>query len=173
MTPLPLPTDNFYKFCALVGVVLILAAGYWVFDTDYTIATRLADLGVQNKKVKLEIKYLQQSLNATREKIKTARESTSHGAVPAPGTMNEIQNDLKTSDDLSLRIRGKQADINGLEEQSRIALKAFSIAAIAGPFMFFFGVLLSVYGFRKWYAIQQQMDQLLSAEVAALRKPEP
>ena len=63
MGPFPLPTDNLYKFCAFVGVVMIGLCLYRSFNLKHEYAIREIELGAATQRADLEKTALQRLLD--------------------------------------------------------------------------------------------------------------
>lgn len=142
---LPLPTDNLYKFCALVGVVIIGVAVYWEDNLVEDVRRRSVKLSLETKQAKIEVDYLQElSADVKRVNMEQVR-----------SLKRDIQ--LKVAE-----MESAQTEIKREHERSKQGIWDTAMAAIVGG-------LLAIYGFGKWYVLQKQQDKLLGRQIAGFR----
>lgn len=175
MNFLPLPTDNLYKFCALVGIVIVGTAIYWEQGLLENVHERAVSLNLELDKAGVELEYsqdltkvLRRTLDNTQAK-RSAEDSLKEGKV----LVNITEADLLKSAD-RLRELGRDMQLKGVEMTSaREELerqKQRSTRAIwTGAAYEMIGGLLALYGFWKWYVLQKKQDALLDRQIADLR----
>ena len=148
-----LPTDNLYKFKALVGVVL--AVFVFCFPALKTMELRLQsyDLNTHIEKLKIETEFLSNELKLLRE------------------NKNPTNEELKVIDQKGLLNQTRAAELlgdNAKIEYQRGMLKASVIFMIIGSLL---GLTLAVSGFREWhFHVQHPQDVLLRLQVESLAK---
>jgi hypothetical protein len=165
MGPFPLPTDNLYKFCALVGVVVIGLCLYRSFNLKHEYAIREIELGAATQRADLEKTALQTLIDKVGAELKEGEASVEAGTTPAQRDSEALKNKHREAERLVREYTLRNIEVISLAKQLTLIVKdriellfeAF-IALIAGG-------VLSVYGFAKWWKLQQQQDRLLAAAV--------
>lgn len=141
MTPLPLPTDNLYKFCAITGIVII---GFSIFYFDKVVrdlVDRREAIQLAIEKAKIEI---------------SGEESQAISTVASVGKDGQIH--------VTQTIRLLEIDHRKKEAAQLLWRETWTERGAIGSLIF--GVMMSVFGFVKWWGIQRLQDKILRAEAA-------
>lgn len=147
MTPLPLPTDNLYKFCAITGIVII---GFSIFYFD-KVVRELVD---RREAIQLAIEKAKIEISGEERQITSGEE-------PQISTAVSVGKDGKIHVTQTLLI---EIDQNKKKAERLLRRETWTERGAIGSLVF--GVMISVFGFVKWWGIQRLQDKILRAEAA-------
>ena len=141
MTPLQLPTDNLYKFCALSGLVMVILS-------VYTPMKNLYEIGLQEIEIDYRLKLI--SLKSDDTQIRAEE-----------GLIDETEARLQASERLQ-----ELAEIYYLNHKAEALLTQTGYLIN----VFFYGIgmgfILSTFGFYCWYfRIQKPADERVRAGI--------
>ena len=99
--PLPLPTDNLYKFCALTGVAMVLFSYYtaWRFSDD--LLRRMNATSLASKKAQIETDFLKRQVDRTEKTMNdlkansTEEDAYKAGKVPLHISSDELRKTIQ------------------------------------------------------------------------------
>lgn len=143
MTPLPLPTDNLYKFCAITGIVII---GFSIFYFDKIVR----DLVDRREEIQLAIE---------KAKIEISGEESQ-----AISTVASVGKDGQIHVTQTIRLQVLEIDDRKKKAAQLLSRETWTERGTIGSLIF--GVMMSVFGFVKWWGIQRLQDKILRAEAA-------
>jgi hypothetical protein len=170
-----LPTDNLYKFMALVGVIVLLSSfvfpSYHMFEIERQQVIARAEFEVLKAKNDL-LNSESAELDLEREHLKLDMERAKKGKASQESS-KEIESRSQNLRDRYAEIRAKRHDIlansaligGKLEEIERLLkwMGHYIVAMAVGGLV---GVLLISSGFRLWYdRVQVYQDALLRKQV--------
>ena len=162
MSPLPLPTDNLYKFVALTGAALLIASFIFPLtrldDLELAIqqtSSQRKVLGVETSALEADVTQLDLDLKRLGAAVDAASRPASamkEDAIKARERLHEL-----SGKQLALAI--KRAEIQGNDDKNTLLMKqikrTWSYLKIGG----FIGLLMTYVGFLLWYLrVQRPMD---------------
>ena len=171
MNPLPLPTDNLYKFCALTGVLLAAFCAYIAWTKSDDLVRRANDLQLAQEKVVIETEYLSAKIKRVEDAIEnfksqlTEEQSRKSGKVPIPITSAEFRAHVDQLRDLLRDVQIKDAEKAALKREVNQASGRLHLILWFGWLGSIVGVVMGIYGFSNWYAVQRLQDRLLESSV--------
>lgn len=168
VSPIPLPTDNLYKFLALTGVVIVGASVYFVFPLVDELVSKSEKVTMMLKQARVESDYWDTIGTRHQDTIDRAlgKKPQEEGKIIATISPEELEKQVKISMEAVKNQRLKLEEIAMLNGQiPRLAAHVQRMILISriGSVV---GVLLAVFGFYRWWGIQQLQDQLLRTEAA-------
>ena len=142
-----LPTDNLYKFTAIVGVVVLLVSVYFPIIKSRELKLAMIEIENQTKILRIETEYLEyitKNIKSAKEDRKIEKEDIVSKSFIIKSKLQEILS------------KTKQLDI--LEEDYYIIIKLQKICMLIG-------LILSISGFILWYfKIQKYLDRQLKKQ---------
>ena len=170
-----LPTDNLYKFAALMGLTGLFAL---VFVLPNTIASRFqekhfkafreqAAFEAQSKGLDDIIRTLNQIVIEARANPKASEDNLS---LPLDYSQDEINGMMKELADRRMKASILKSEIEVLVKEMEEIDKErqrFYIQLIVGGFVF---AAMTIWGFLKWRKIQLLADERFEIELADLKK---
>jgi hypothetical protein len=162
MEPFPLPTDNLYKFCALVGVVVIGLCLYRSSNLKHEYAIREIELGAATQRADLEKTALQTLIDEGLKEVKALEA----GKIPTQKDSEVLENKRREAERLTKEFALRNIEVISLTKQLTLIIKDRTELLFEAFIAFIAGGFLSVYGFVNWRKLQQQQDKLLAAAVA-------
>jgi hypothetical protein len=169
MTPLPLPTDNLYKFCALTGVVVIVLFGWQASTLKDAYATKDIEFKAAHSRFDVEKKIVEDALKNARAQIEAIKKDIAAGN-PAPEKISALE--LKTQE--TARLTHEQVlrtiDFRATADQLNLIMThRFELLCEALLVLFGAGAL-AVYGFKNWRLLQLKQDELLDLQLKEARE---
>ncbi len=185
MSPLPLPTDNLYKFCALSGLAMIVISLYASWSISNELFKLVNQQTLAMKRADLESEFVNHRFDATKRSHADLLYNQKHhdliaqgkepevvpevpGQLRVPMTPADLDKELREEIEISKRILLDKTDISAhLVEISwldneRTLVRWFAAAGILG------GIGLSWYGFKNWRVLQLHQDKLFLARQVEL-----
>jgi hypothetical protein len=186
-----IPTDNFYKFFSiggLVGAITCLVMGFTAFDD---LIAKKFDYSLHLKKNEIELKYLERNVDAESRRQKLLKEAVGsldkrlpNLKASSPSDKNEVREVFsevdkgrEATEKLGTKLQEmeiKSAEL-GIERERMLELLKrtqfiIKLTEYSSTSLFFQSVL----GFVLWYfRVQRQQDHLLRGQVEALRAGKP
>lgn len=182
------PTDNLYKFCAIVGLFLIIFNSYYNMELLIETGNELTKLIGDQKKYSIELSIHEKKRIVFSEKLKIAvaqKEDLIKNQKKLlsllqtkrdPNQIKELDSEVEKATQESYRITKSLDSLNELQskEYNSLQLKEVEIetkhqlikrqeirADIYSKYMWtgvILGFILSFFGFFNWYKIQKKMD---------------
>lgn len=187
------PTDNLYKFCAILGLVLIVFNSYYNFEMAFNTEKEISILEIDLKKTKFFVdkynedvevnnqamKYLISFLDKNNKLLDSINNLIISGRVEKikSDKLNEFidnkQAEYKSKiDDNTLKLHNDREKIflNFIESEKKSNLIKIEIEKLRKHTWFLFaggilGIFLSFFGFYNWYKIQKLNDKSLIHEI--------
>jgi hypothetical protein len=163
MTPLPVPTDNLYKFCAITGVVLIVLSSYaaWQrFDelSKREIALEIAlkrndidkafvDIDAELAKSDLENSKLENDRNNFEERSRLLKDKIAKGFADTKAGWKDAEQNVATAKELLL-----------LNSELKVTAWVGGVGCL-------FGMIIGGYGFYNWRRLQLLQDSVLTKQL--------
>jgi hypothetical protein len=171
MGPLPLPTDNLYKFCALTGVAVILFSLYagWRFSDD--LRRRMNTASLAAKKAEIEMDFLKDLTGRTEKTVNDLKVNQSdediykEGKVPLHISSEELRKGVERVHELYRDMRLKLAEVDSANDEIYKAGTNINLVRFGSLFLLIVGNTLAFYGFRKWFALQKMQDKALERQL--------
>jgi hypothetical protein len=168
ITPLPLPTDNLYKFCALTGVVVIVLFIWQASTLKDEYAAKDIEFSAASKRFDIEKKPLEEALKKAREDTEAIKKDIAAGN-PSPEKIKALE--LKTAE--SGRLVHEQ-QLRGIEfaatsSQLHLIMEHRIELLWEALFVLFGAGTLAVYGFKNWRRLQLKQDELLDLQLKEAR----
>ena len=168
MTPVPVPTDNLYKFCALMGIVLIVASTYYCWARADDLLRRAIRITTDQKKERIERDSLRKKIELEdkftkdlQASITALKESGAQLNPELPKALAELQRSALASEEILKQRDLKGAEIEGATEEAQFAQMQLKLVRWIGAAGIIIGIHLSAYGFVNWRKIQIIQDELL------------
>lgn len=180
--PMPQPpTDNLYKFVALSGVVLIVAGQSLPFSIFREVVDRRLEAESLNllRKAHQEndaefLSGIQQDSEQLRREVDELMAEKAKGLPPDPTLKPELEAKIQAIFEKTersrerlaeSRIRNAQWEAKALQHSSLIA--EYDLRSNMGFALHFLGVVMALWGFRRWYVVfQKPLDAKARAELA-------
>lgn len=162
MSPLPIPTDNLYKFVALSGAALLIASFIFPLTRLDEIELAAQQTSAQRKVLGVEVTALETELAQLGDDVKrldAAVVARSQSAVTLKEDAGQAKGRLVELEKRRLTLLIKKAEIQGNEEKSALLLKqmdrTWSFLKLGG----FAGLAMAHVGFLLWYRrVQRPVD---------------
>ncbi len=173
MTPLPpLPTDNLYKFCALTGLAMILVSSYasWSITNQLFNLERQQELAVEKAIIEADFFKSESAVNDRDYKDllwnqnKSEKDRPPDDVLRVPLSPEEFQRRLEKRLGLAKQVLLSDKEVQSREKEigwlanQRMLVRWIAAAGIVN------GLILSIYGFRNWRALQLHQDKLFFAQ---------
>lgn len=169
MAPLPLPTDNLYKFCALTGVVLLVLFFWKTSELKDEYAAKSIEFDSVSQKLAIEQKILEATLEKRRAELSELEKAISAGN---PST-DKIQEVTRKTDESGRLVREQQLrsiDFKAVSSNLHLIMEHRFELLYVSIFVFIGAGLLSIYGFKNWRRLQLKQDELLDLQLKEARK---
>ena len=127
MNVLPPPTDNLYKFCAITGVLIILASVYFPFVLAEDLSSKVTSAEVSMDKAVIEKRYLEKDLDRHLKMLK------SHKLMA--GDEKHVLASVSVARDQELKV----AEIGSAVRECRRSLRFLYSLCILGSFFMIVG----------------------------------
>lgn len=175
LAPLPLPTDNLYKFCALTGVAMTLFFYYtaWRFSDDLLRRINVASLTA--KKAEIERDFLNRQIDRLEKTINDLKANESEedvrkeGKIPLYVSAEELRKKMDQMHELLRDQSLKFAEADFAFREVAEAQMNLNFVRIFGLLVAGTGCSLAVYGFRKWHGLQKIQDRALERQLAEVQ----
>jgi hypothetical protein len=170
--PLPLPTDNLYKFYALTGVAIVLLTLYAVNRLTDDLLHRVNAATLAVDKAEIESDFLKHRKDRIKEigndaKAQLSGQATdTQGRVPLHVSEEELEKMIVQTEELDRDFHLKVAEVHSATREITQAQRFLTFVRIVGTVLVIVGVLLASHGFRKWKVIQQMQDKALARQFA-------
>jgi hypothetical protein len=171
MNPLPLPTDNLYKFSALSGLILVIFSVYtWALKADALFKERLT-IELANKQDSIRIHRDEMSIGSLErweENLlhpKTEEEVRKEGKIPIPASPKEFGAELDHVRELVTQTELLHAEVENTVHRMELNRTEFLWLGLLCSMGITVGIALSGYGFIEWRRLQAQQDAALNRNV--------
>lgn len=186
MSPISLPTDNLYKFCAFTGLLIIILSVYAIWTSNDSLQRKLIWLTRDASIYAAEMETLEpvgkgiDNADKTSEELKPPGEGASieEKQLYIEKTKEQIKQRtdqiaiLKTQIS-KVRQQGEEwrkafyriVDMNATMEEIVLSAKQLRTIKWAGGTFVAIGSILASYGFVNWRRIQRLQDQQLLQEL--------
>ena len=144
-----IPTDNFYKFLAVGGLILFVLTLYSNYYLMIKVETSLADIEAEAEILKIERSSIKEKIDYFKKKGRLNNEELS---------IQEKQLKISAAR-LDGNLRKTEITFNYLQE-----LAYYNFALI------FVGVFMMSIGFRLWYRLQKVQDRILESEIKRINE---
>jgi hypothetical protein len=146
-----IPTDNLYKFMAIVGVVVMtMVIGFSTIKLS-DLEFQTIDPGVQTEKIQISTEYLSREIGRTERKT-----------TPTP-------EELSALDQRRMQLAERRAELDGNLKKARFQLQCMYGLIILSAISTLGGYYMAKRGFAGWYRfVQQPQDALLKAQIKTL-----
>ncbi|MFH1315373.1 MAG: hypothetical protein ABIH67_03175 [Candidatus Uhrbacteria bacterium] len=139
-----LPTDNLYKFIALVGVVVLLAASYFPIIKARELRLAMIEIEGKIKSLEIEVQYLQ-DINKKLEPNESTGDRNKEELLDKAYKLKMKNEELRTN--------SKKVEVIGIDYECIRKIQTYGMI---------FGFILSAFGFFLWYfKIQKYQDKQL------------
>lgn len=137
------PTDNMYKFQAIVGLLILLSSLIFSFFTLQEATTEYHDNKADIESVKIEMKYLDLDITRIEKELgilskKTILSDDERSKYLADG--NELSELLKTVKSIELKSVVKQEKLNQLTDRINNVKLIMNFGLLFGGFWFVYGL---------------------------------
>ena len=170
--PLPLPTDNLYKFCALIGVAVILFTFYTTGRLTDDLLQRVSAASLAAQKAEIEADFLKRLADRIQKTVDDTKANLSdedyhkQGKVPLHISEEELHKMVERMNELYRDLRLKFAEVHSATHEITEAQAHLRFIRIVGAVCAAAGAWFALYGFRKWHALQKMQDKALERQVA-------
>jgi len=174
--PLPLPTDNLYKFCALTGVAIVLFVFYTVGRLSDDLLQRVNAETLAVDKAEIELDFLTRLTDQIDEIVNNAKanlsdeEARKQGKVPLHISEEELQKLVERADELRRDSGLKLAELHSANREIGQAQSRLKFVRLVGAVLASIGAWFALHGFQKWSVIQKMQDLALERQTAELRQ---
>lgn len=152
-----LPTDNLYKFMALMGLATAIFFAVYPQELADREATASADLAAKAKKISVQQKALS-------DKIGSKEEAIAARNFPSDAEMKELREALQALEIATIELDAETTK-RGIADK---AVRRYDRYAAVG---FLFGSFLCVSGFVLWWLrVQRFQDAKVAIEAASAKK---
>lgn len=153
MLPITPPTDNLYKFLAVAGLLMMLFGVGYPIQRKLQISSELHDLVTETLVATEKVKHFV----GVAERVKSNPEATTEDWEGAYA----LQSDGLVA--VSVRA-GKISRLKLQNEQS-------VMCTLIGGFIAIIGLLISAFGFRRWYGLRLLADRVLEGQALKAMAP--
>lgn len=171
MMPISPPTDNLYKFCAITGVIIVLTSLYIPLTLSHDLRRQVAAVKLDLSKAEIESKYVTEEAARYRKIVENYNNGLTEDKSRARGKMPVIISEQEFKEGLAALLKAakdvelKTAEIRSGSEQSEDLLSELRFVRNTAYGSSFFGLVLALFGFRRWYEkIQIYQDKLLQRQ---------
>jgi hypothetical protein len=172
MTPLPLPTDNLYKFCALSGLAMIAVSLYASWSITENLFKLQAQQALASAKADVESEFLEHEWAALKRAYsdllsnqdKTEASPPTADKLRVPLTPTEYSKQFDAALETAKRALLNETDIHSRQTAIKwLADERMLVRWISAAFVLI-GIWLSSYGFRNWRILQLHHDKLFLSQ---------
>ncbi|SRR6266487_1149843 len=173
--PLPLPTDNLYKFYALTGVAVIALTFYSVGQLTDDLLRRVNAASLAAEKAEIEMDFLKRLTDQVEKTVNDAKANLSdedarkQGKIPFHISEEELRKMIERMNDLYRDFRLKLAEVHSATHEITEAQSYLRFIRIVGTVCASAGACFASYGFRKWRILQKMQDKALERQLADLQ----
>lgn len=173
--PLPLPTDNLYKFYALTGVAIVFFAFYATGRLSDDLIRRVNAQTLAVEKAEIERDYLKNLIDRLNKIVDDAKANLSdedahkQGKIPLHISEQDLGKLIDRAGELTRDFSLKMAELNSATREITQAQRYLTFVRIIGLVFSVAGALLAQYGFKKWSVIQEMQDKALERQFAELQ----
>ncbi|MEA3189088.1 MAG: hypothetical protein QOD99_2918 [Chthoniobacter sp.] len=174
MNPIPLPTNNLYKFCAIAGITLILVSLYGSWKVTHELFTLENEQALALEKGRVEAEWSSREADVLKRSyadlLWNQQQSSNPTDKPPENVLRvplsptefsrQLDAGLATAKQISLNVKtieSRRREIDFLANE-RFLVRWVTAAGIL------LGIWLSVYGFRNWRTLQLHQDKMLLAQ---------
>jgi hypothetical protein len=155
-----LPTDSFYKFCALAGTVIIIFSFYIYWTSKQNMIKQINEFNLQKAILNVETKYLIDEI----KDMKELNDYLNEQKKPSKHIELELKRSLKESSEKGKELEIKTAELTSMRDSTLRLTKEYDFFNLNCGIALILGFVLSVYGYLNWYfRIQIYQDQILKS----------
>ncbi len=191
LPPIP-PTDSFYKFMAISGLIVLGLSFYipWQMQLELRLAQldislELDKFEIEDRQIGNEIKEAEEDLRPLEEAYKEyqmeertkGQESTEESREQALFLLSQAQYQRKRAEERQSRIQQQlllHTQIKNSHEKAKFLSSRLDIVHTASRTAQVIGLVMMGFGFWNWYLkFQKYQDQIVKAQAAQWTKPNP
>jgi hypothetical protein len=155
-----LPTDSFYKFCALAGTVIIIFSFYIWWTSKQNMVTQINEYNLQSSILIVETKFLTDQVEQMRE----LNEYLNKQKKPLKNLEKELKHSIKETLEKSKELDIKTAELAVIRDNTLRLTKDYEFFNLNCGIALILGLLLASYGYLNWYfRIQVYQDKILKS----------
>jgi hypothetical protein len=165
-----LPTDSYYKFCALIGTLLVFLIGYYTFHRynilEYNMLQLESHINIDSNHHLKELESIKLlstlRMNLKYKNNKIAYSTDEDGLYYSNSDIIKLKKEFNT---ILFNSRKRQIDFQIRSDKLQIYLKQIKQLFYIFYPAFLIGIILALYGYRRWYQIQKIQDGLLKLQL--------
>lgn len=149
---LNVPTDNIFKFCAIIGLIIIFSSSYYTHNKDIELKLQKNNFNTDNRILNIEINTLTVKVKSLKREVESKLEAEDKIEAEEKFYYLNLVTDYEN----------KESELKKTNEEQLGKANAITIYdnAIKTYYILFFisvimGILLSIFGFYKWYRIEK------------------